>query len=239
MSHFYRRLDKAYAALEQFLTKNRKKFADICLEDDTLLLGEDPKWTLLGEEESKSRQVFPLCEGYILKVRTFPRDGFSICFPQPAINELSAFIESNNVWVLRKYGGFTKNNHFWVPEHKVVGVNVKGESVKINTCGYGFTIAEDISEGGAHTVHDSFSFDFNSITNKEAVQADYQRHIDALVAFCERPDIHVSEHRHGGYDNLLPPIKRMLFIRTKNDRGEVVLGDLDNIVFDHRTGKSS
>jgi len=178
-----------------------------------------------------SRVVLNLGEGYAAKVRPFGiRNAHHVKFKQFQ-NRTQHYIEEDNVRILRKYG-FTEENGFVVPEHKVVGIHLVNSVIKVNPQGYGVTVTEDISQDGFYGVVDFSEKLFRELQNGQALETEYERHIQALLDLYYNPKINASVNRHGPPDNPQESIERTLLVKIKDDQGEFVIGDLDNLVFD-------
>ena len=147
------------------------------------------------------------------------------------MSRLQAKQEETNVELLREYG-FTKQNGFLVPDHKIVGLRIENNQIKIDPKGIGLTIADDLSGNGTYLVSDISEVLIDDLDNAEEFTTNYQRHIEALLSFYHHPEIIGSINRHSPPENPLNSIKRMLLARVKDKVGEIAIGDLDNIFFE-------
>jgi len=236
---FYANLDNAYQEIERLFNLFRKDFPEKLLGDL-----DNRRYTPIRVPDTwspalvkgffrfyNSRIAICLGNGYVVKIRPWGNKDTSYAALRPMQNKNMNYIEEENLNVLRKFG-FTKENGFWVPEHKIVGLSLEDGRIKIDQEGYGTTIAEDLSEGGAYDVVGIEERLFTSLDNGEEFCQEYERHISALLELYHDPRIKPSINRHGTPGNPTESISRMLLARIKNNRGEIVIGDLDNLVFD-------
>ncbi|MBT5023174.1 hypothetical protein HOK51_01025 [Candidatus Woesearchaeota archaeon] len=141
--------------------------------------------------------------------------------------------EDHNVHIMRKFG-FKSKNGLYVPEHVNFGIELdkKSDKLKIDKLGWGFTLTEDLTENNTYEVTDIIPKHFSTLDNKKEFMDTYVHHMDALLNLFQNPEIHPSIRRHGTPKNPLPILSRMLFVKVKENKGKVVIGDLDNLIFD-------
>ncbi|MBI2572365.1 hypothetical protein HYV86_00740 [Candidatus Woesearchaeota archaeon] len=193
-------------------------------------------FTLEGNDNS--RAIVFLDDGYAVKMR--PRgqiDGrFHTVFCSPNQFRLTkpdhvGFQEETNAGLLKKYG-FTLENGFYLPEHRVIGLEINDGKIQVNENGVGFSITDDISEEGKYEVSDVKPYFFLGLDNGKELFESYEKHVNALLDFYRKPNIASSINRHGSVINPIRPLSRMLLVRTYQNRGEIFIGDLDNILFE-------
>ena len=109
----------------------------------------------------------------------------------------------------------------------------RGE-ISVDKTSYGIVIAEDVSENGSYQVTDVMAHHFICLKNSSELLQTYKTHIERLLEIYNDPRIKPSIHRHGKPEDPMPALSRMLLIRIKDNTGELVIGDLDNIVFDKK-----
>lgn len=240
--YFQANLPKAFAEVERRFNQFREGFEEELLAD-LFSLGLTPvdvpegyhsKKSLVGEVPVNSRVAISLGNGYIMKVRPWRGRNFDYTHFEPNQNLTQKYIEEDNVKTLRKYG-FTTENGFLVPEHKVIGIHLVDGRIKVNTEGYGVTITEDLSDGGNYEVVDFRPQLLIELQNGDALRTDYQRHIQTLFDLYNHPKIKATDNRHGQPDNPKESIDRMLMVMVKEGIGKLAVADLDNLVFDEVT----
>ncbi len=189
---------------------------------------------------STQRVVVYLPDGYAVKMRPKGQlDGkFHCIFCSP--NEFRikkpdhvGFQEEGNSELLKRYG-FSSEHGFYLPKHKVIGLEIEDNLVKVNPSGVGFSITDDISEDGKYEVTDVKSYFFLGLDNKVELFESYKGHVAALLDFYHNPHISSSIKRHGNVLNPIQPLSRMLLVRTFDNKGEIVIADLDNILFEEK-----
>lgn len=237
-SEFHRNLEKAYVGIEKELNLYRDRYPkkDILsyLDQEGASVLELPEsWSPgpLAEHRYFSRVVIPVGEGYVVKIRPLVTKSFCYFVLLPIQNRNQRYIEEESVGVLRKQG-FTHEDGFWVPEHKVVGVSLVEGRIKVDPEGYGLTISEDLTENQQYEVVEILPELFPTLENEDSFRSDYQRHIAALTELYANPNIRPTINRHTAPTNPLRAIERMLLARVREDVGEIVIGDLDNLIFD-------
>jgi hypothetical protein len=238
MNNFHTNLNNAYEAIETKFNQFRNNYAKKHTEElsNKITPVEVPKEWLPRPAErvfihGNSRATINLNNGYVVKVR--PERNKEIDYIEfiTKLSQVAAFQEETNVVTLRE-NGFTKENGFYVPNHKVIGLqNIEG-IIKIDTEGKGLTISEDISENGKYLVKDIDPIMFYQLDNKEEFLSEYKRHLDALLQLYYNPNIYATINRHGKPNNPLEPISRMLLSKIKDNKGQIIIGDLDNIMFE-------
>ena len=236
MDSFYQNLPQVYQTIEDKFNGWREKFPEQVFD-----LGPIPLTPILLDQETsafwfgkiKSRPFLGLANGYGLKFRAFviKSKPTPIEFSGNIEGTLAHHIEEDNESMLRKYG-FTRENGFWVPKHRVIGLELVEGKIKVNPQGRGFTLTEDASENGTYQVKDIIPEMFQQLQNGEEFEQSYQRHLFWLGWLYHHPEIHVSIRRHGTLENPKEAISRMLLARIKDNVGEIFIGDLDNLVFD-------
>ena len=195
-------------------------------------------FTLEGND--KQRAIVFLDNGYAVKMR--PRGqiegSFHTVFCSPNQFRLKkpkhvGFQEEANAKLLRKYG-FTSQQGYYLPEHQVIGLEIEDGGIRVNENGVGFSITDDISEGGKYKVSDVKPYFFLALDNGIALFESYKRHVEALLDFYNNPHIVASINRHGEVTNPIRPLSSMLLVRTFQNTGEIFIGDLDNILFEEK-----
>ena len=229
MQDFHSGLEGAYLALEGLLNSFRKQY-----KEDFGTFGTPitvPKDWVPNRENDHQRVCLCLDNGYAAKVLVFGREKFYYSVSNPFMSQFQAHQEEINAETLRFFG-FTKENGFYVPDHKVVGWQLNSGIVKINPKGIGIAITEDLTENGMYQVTDIRPLDFYLLSNREEFAAEYHRHLEGLLDLYRNPCVFATINRHGRPDNPIEPISRMLLKRVKDGKGEIVIGDLDNIMFE-------
>lgn len=238
MDPFYQNLPQVYKTIEdkfngwreEFVTLNPDLKESIYRSFSTVIKFTGQERVIHGQNNQASRTTINIGNGYLLKFwADFCKGG--IFAHSKGISVTSAHIEEDNEYLLRKYG-FTRENGFWVPKHRVIGLSLEDNKVKVNPAGKGFTITEDASENGAYQVKDIVPEMFQQLQNGKEFEQSYQRHMFWLGWLYHHPEIHVSIRRHGTPENPRKAISRMLLARIKDNTGEIFIGDLDNLVFD-------
>ncbi|MFC1682521.1 hypothetical protein ACFL0X_02805 [Nanoarchaeota archaeon] len=141
--------------------------------------------------------------------------------------------EEDSVRVLRDYG-FTEENGFFVPEHKVVGVSIVDGVPKVDEKRYGWVIVEDVSEGGLYEVTDVMPHHFEMLDNGREFGVAYGRNLRKLLELYNDPTIAPSVYRHGTPKNPVQTLSKMLLTKVRDNKGEIVVGDLNNVRFDRK-----
>ena len=241
MTNFQANLSTAYRRIEELLSSHREHYRELLEEHPELtnrlspiIPPEDWQPSYKGKRRGQlpSRMVLSLGEGYAVKIRVTKGRGITYLNTRLLLNTNQISIEEDNVKQLRRHG-FTKDKGFWVPDHKVVGVNIEDGLINVDEDKYGLTITEDLTEDGEYTVTDIDPTYFSTLENAQEFWDDYLRHMGALLALCYDPAINATINRHERITgNPIIPIHRTLLARIKDNRGEIVIGDLDNIVFD-------
>ncbi len=250
-STFYEGLDAAYLRLETLL--NSFRTAEIDQRVRVYNAGKPLKSLVtpidattfpikLSSSDKTGRVVLPLGEGYACKApiaQTLTENLFCLAtysLGRRGSDHASAsyFREERNQEIFRKYG-LTLQNGFYVPEHRVVGLQVENGLVRIDPEGTGVTITEDLTEGGLYVIRDVQARDFWALQNAAAFLEEYKRHMDVLNALYKNPHIDASVNRHGASADPTLSLSRMLLIRIDGNIGSLVLGDLDNIAFEEKT----
>lgn len=244
-SDFNGNIEVAYKALEKRLQKDREEaisFLDTRprlkrnferslnrlvfvnhLEDRPMI---DPRKDLAG------RVPISLGNGYIAKF--VPTEELANVFFYHFVGStLDNRFEEDNVRVLKECG-FTKENGFFVPKHKVIGVSIEKGVLKVDKKGYGWVIAEDVSEGGLYKVTDVMPHHFVMLDNCDEFRAAYERNLRKLLEAYNDPRIDPSVYRHETPIDPILTLSRMLLAKVSNKRGEIIVGDLNNIRFDKK-----
>ena len=223
------KLEKLYILIEKWIDDSKAEWEGFREE---LNSGRLP--LRLDFSLSEDRQCHLIDNGYLVKI--FPVGGpytvgknyfFASC-PLDVLSVVDKS-EENNIQLLREFG-FTKEKGFYIPEHKVVGIDLIDGKAKVNPDGSGWTITEDLSNGGEYSVTDVSPYHFAVLNNRSDFTASYIRHIQELLAFCRNPKIKVDNNSHTIH-NLPETLSRFLFTKQKNNLGEIVIGDLDNLQF--------
>lgn len=242
---FYGNLDKAYQALEERLKKDRlcaltqikgkMPKVDYELVRKFLVIVCPPKGhgPIDPRTDLAGRVALNLGNGYIAKFEpTEEMNGsFFTLASQKGCRDNS--FEEENVRVLREKG-FTQENGLYVPEHKVIGVSIVKNEVKLDTSGYGWVITEDISEGGLYTVGDVQPYHLVLLNNRQEFTEIYTRGLEMLGQLIQDPRFNPTVYRHGRPKNPIPALSKMLLSKVKDNVGKIVVGDLNNIRFDRR-----
>jgi len=181
----------------------------------------------------QNRQVVSLGNGYVLKCHlkeTIGDDKFDYYWANPDNHtEERRPDEKNASFLVEK--GFTREKGFYVPYHKDVGVEIVDGKANLDLMGSYWTITEDLSEGGEYQVTDVFPHHFATLRNREDFTASYLRHMDSLTELCNLPNVSATILNHGTPRHLPTPLSRMLLLKEKENYGQIVIGDLDHLVF--------
>ena len=236
---FFKNLDSAYKALEDLLNQSKSE-ADRSSANNQHYSMQD-KFLILGKYfpavDSNHRVPIPLGQGYLVKMkintgqyRIFNGDQTTVFYTRNfgAIG-MDKFQEANVQLLSNR--GFTKENGFYVPLHKVVGVKMVNGKAQVDPQGDGWTITEDISEGGTYHISDIAPYHFATLNNRQAFTESYWRHITKLLELCDDPSLDIDIYRHGRPKNPVEPISKMLLLKEKGNIGETVVGDLNNLEF--------
>lgn len=248
--HFYRGIQTAYRALEKRLDEDSLSFArDRVIRyhgitDESVanrcVFQFEPEERERAYRGEKGRYIIRLSEGYVAKI--LPTTLFSYkygTFVQVTIDDRhkypnsSRFQEEETLRTFRKYG-ITQENGFIVPEHKIVGVYQNGANHVVNENGSFVTVTEDLTESEMYKVTDVQPWHFATLRNKKELVGEYDAVFTALLELYNNPAITVSVNRHGTVSDPKPALSRMLFVRIKDDKGQIVIGDLDNLCFSER-----
>lgn len=256
---FFENLEPSYRALERALNTAKvevlKKYGKIAeqLGDHDLSLGipddtdvgeyiqdeflivpatyHDPDGTDYGPAK---RAVVRIGKGHLAKVVVRNRVT-NLRLDHPCYGILPRTIipnrfEERNVKVLRSRG-FTRENGFFVPEHKVVGVHLVDGAAKVDSDGEGWVIVEDASENGAYNVSDIEPYHFAILDNRAEVFESYIYHVNELLSLCRDTSLKVGFHKHGRAEEPVEPLSRMLLLKERDGMGDIVIGDLDILEF--------
>ena len=236
---FLKNMDSAYKALEDILNQSKSEVDRILgnnqrdfIQNKFLILEK-----YIPAVDSDHRVPLSLTQGYLVKmtinigyytinngktpIRFFTRDYDKI--------GMERFQEANVQLLLNR--GFTKENGFYVPLHKVVGVKIVDGKAQVDPQGDGWTITEDISEGGTYHISDIAPYHFATLNNRQAFTESYWRHITKLLELCDDPSLDIDIYRHGRPKNLIEPISKMLLLKERDNVGEIIIGDLNNLEF--------
>ncbi len=235
MDTFYTDLNKAYEAIEIKFNQFRNNYNKELVKQHITPIEVSREWLPAPEERNiirgNSRTTINLNNGYVIKVRPERNKELDYIDLITMQSEVAAFQEETNVITLRN-NGFTKENGFYIPNHKVIGLkNIEGV-IKIDREGSGLTICEDASENGKYLIRDIEPILFYQLDNKEEFLYEYQRHLNALLQLYHNPQINATIRRHGKPDNPIEPISKMLLSKVKDNKGQIIIGDLDNIMFE-------
>ncbi len=242
MDYFYENLPRAFAEAERIFNQFREGFVDKELLVELTSRGntpvvvpngyqpQKPFWDL-GLIRSNSRIAINLNNGYVMKVRPCQGDNFYYTPFRFIQNRNQDNMEEDNVRTLRKYG-FTTENGYLVPEHKVVGIHLDNDVIKVDTNGFGVTITEDLSDVGNCDVVEFEPQLLTTLQNGETLSANYQRHIQALFDLYNNPKIIATINRHAEPWDIKSSIDKMLLVVIKEDKGKLAIADLDNLIFD-------
>ena len=130
--------------------------------------------------------------------------------------------------------GFSVANGFLMPKPVEVGVGLDSSGkLNVKPRGYGWIIQEDMSCGGEYEVTDILPHHFVTLENRADFFASYRRHLEALLAFSDTCEISVRRHPSSLNDYTLA-LSKMLLARVKENRGEIFIGDFNNLVFDEK-----
>lgn len=237
MDPFYQNLPQVYQTIEDkfngWRNPNPTKIEERVMKTNTPINISEKVYDYQKIKLQSSRLALNLGEGYLLKCwcDRWVDNTCRVKILCPQISNRSAHIEEINESTLKKYG-FTRENGFWVPKHKVVGLQLENGKIKVNPSGRGFTLTEDASENGTYQVKDIQPEMFQELQNGKEFEQSYQRHMFWLGWLYHHPEIYVSIRRHGTPENPREAISRMLLARIKDNAGEIFIGDLDNLVFD-------
>ena len=241
-SDFYENLGSAYKALEEKLQidregamlfldahpDTRKKFEPLL---DLIFFVSPPKGHSINSREHLAGRIpVNLGNGYLGKF--FPEGELSNLFFYNLVgNSLDNRFEEQNMGVLRDHG-FTEENGFFVPEHKIVGISIQDRIPKVDQNGHGWAIVEDVSQGGVYEVIDIMPHHFVMLDNRVEFYEAYKRNIWKLFELYNDPTINPSVYRHGTPKNPVETLSKMLLAKVKDNKGEIIVGDLNNVRFD-------
>ncbi len=234
MESFHARLDTAYKTIETIFNQFRANygseipnpFSPVEVPENWLPAPADRNFSRVNP-----RATLKLGEGYVVKLRPQRGRGLDYIDLNPSMSRVQAIQEETNVRTLMN-NGFTKENGFYVPYHKVIGINIVDGLIKVDESGFGLTISEDVSEDGKYLVTDINPLFFYNLDNRDEFLSDYRRHIDALLDLYHNPRINATINRHWKPSNPSEPISRMLLGKIQDKKGKIVIGDLDNILFE-------
>ena len=235
---FYKNLSWAYEEIERKFTgyRSEKRFSEwrkLCETHSSDLPSVVTAIQIMDSQYQKgSRVVVPLGKGLAVKVNiTKTRGGFYITSLDKDKNFDMHFVEEEMQFRLRNYG-FTRKNGFYIPEHKIIGLKIEEDRIKVIPNGHGATIVEDMTEDGKYEVRDIREEDFWNLINREEFAKQYKRNLDALVSMINNPKIKTTIPRHGSIKECPEYLTRMLLAKIKDNVGEIFIGDLDNVCFD-------
>ena len=251
---FHQNIGYAYRALEETLDRAKQEVLDRYYEGtfgpnirptppDGVDIGQYIKdWLFIfpGAFDSvheerlglKGRIPIRIGGGYVVKIaleHSFP-NSYGNLFYRHRTNFFGRKHEESNVRFLLEHG-FTKENGFTVPDHKVVGVKLEDGKAKVDPNGNGWTITEDASENGTYNVNDIMPYHFAVLRNRYQFAEQYFRHMKLFLELCHDEKVDIYFHRHGKPDNPIPAISAMLLLKEKDGNGRVIIGDLDNLEF--------
>ncbi|HLD15306.1 MAG TPA: hypothetical protein VJB94_01880 [Candidatus Nanoarchaeia archaeon] len=237
---FLENIEEAYKALEDIIDKGSEAVPESS-KDEWFKEWIKERMLILKPNRPRSRTwiteriPFILGSGYLVKVKPDVGDemSFGKCLPLDVI-DISSFTDTRfeeiNVQVLLNYG-FTRENDFYVPKHKVIGVNRVDGKAKVDPTRYGWTITEDLTENGTYEVSDISPHHFALLKNRQEFAESYKRYITKLLGLFEDPSLDIDVCHHGRPQDPIGAVSRMLFIKEKEGIGEVFIGDLDNLEF--------
>jgi hypothetical protein len=231
MNLFEELLESSYKLLEDMLNDWRGSYR--AWKEDTLTPIMPDRAPLYPPDihHPYSRIALPLDNGLVAKVVAQRGPDFVFIYVTPQFPRQYSLREETNMHTFRTHG-FTRDNGFIVPWHKVVGLKINRGRVQVDPDSVGITIAEDISISGQYEVSDIFPSDFYRLANRDSFSRDYVRHMDALARLQARPDIKTTYYRHYDERDHAYAMSRMLLKRVKQNTGEIILGDLDCVLFE-------
>ena len=185
---------------------------------------------ILPRRHLDGRVPISLGNGYLAKF--LPEDQIAaIYFTLIENNVVDNRFEEENVRILRE-AGFTEEEGFLVPDHKVMHVKLEDGVPKVNEELYGWVIVTDLTEDGQYEVTDVMPHHFVTLDNRQEFLEAYERNLKKLQELYVDPRFDVTVYRHASPKNPSLPLSRMLLARVKDNKGEVAIGDLNNLVFD-------
>lgn len=235
-------LGEAYQRLELKLNQWGKEYGfdqatlDHILEVTPVRVSENwiPSPILRAGKRAKDpRAVINVGEGYVFKTNPSSGKIYEYVHLEGLVgNSDLHFLDEMNMRFLWRCG-LTRKNGFVIPYHKTIGLKRDEENlVTVNPKGHGHLIVEDMSDDGKYDVTDIVPWHFVGLNNAKEFYESYQKHMRLLVSLAENPSVDINHNRHGSPDNLFESFNRMLLARIKDNRGEIIIGDLDNLVFD-------
>src|SRR3989338_4450602 len=147
MSIFHARLDTAYKTIEAKFDQFRANYEGEL--SDSITPVQVPEGWLPAPADRNVVRVNPrstlnLGNGYVVKIipqRDRRLDYIDLIL---IVSESQARQEETNVRTLRN-NGFIKENGFYIPDHKVIGVKIIDGKIKVDEMGFGLTLCEDAS----------------------------------------------------------------------------------------------
>jgi hypothetical protein len=225
---FYSKLDDAYVTAAKLFSSFREEFKGVIKQGFTPVN--------IPPSIGSSRVILPLGDGLLIKFKPYYHEGVTYAQINCGVALEEDLLEEHNGKLLREFG-INEQNGFKVIDNKVVGLRLEVSLVQMNPSNKGFTITEDLTEGSKYRVDDIVPTDFFELTNRRQFLNEYQRHLSALLSLYHDPRIVATVNRHGTNDKPLEAISRMLLKKVRNNIGEIVIGDLDNIVFEEASFK--
>jgi hypothetical protein len=243
---FLKNIERAYGSLEKMLNESRKAIENMrnsinghsdYYKDRVFILC--PSTPFVIKDGHTHRTPIALGNGYIVKIAlgggtvVSSEDGHHKEFyiiDWPLLERPSDKFQEKNVQILLN-NGFVRENGFYVLPHKVVGVKIVDGEAHVDPDGNDWTIVEDVSENGKYNISDIYPYHFAQLKNRHDFIESYYRHVSKLMELYSNPNIDVDICRHGRPEKPLEPISRMLLLKEKDNLGEIIIGDLDNIEF--------
>ena len=243
VSKFEANIREAYRALEERLGEDRewaldyferrpRKIPRTGLDDTLFIRPPGDHGPIVERRDLNGRVALPLSEGYLAKF--FPESQLdSVLFILSPGNVLDNSFEEENVRVLKEHG-FIEEDGFYVPEHKVVHVDLEEDDARINDRLYGWVITEDLSEGGSCQVTDVLPHYFVSLDNRAEFFERYEANLRKLREVYDSPNLSPSVYRHASPKDPNLALSKMLLAKVKDNKGEIIVGDLNNVCFDRK-----
>lgn len=216
--------ENAYQRVESLFSRFRAKYGGNKFRTAV----ETPrKWEpapLIKLGDSNSRVVLPIGEGLVAKVRPYRGEDYDYIELDPKTTADQGRQEIWNAEILTRKG-------IEVPYHDVVGLRLDDDKIVVDPQGYGVTITKDLSHSGRYAVGDVDEL-LPRADNREEVMQQYFGLLNELFRVYNDPDVEVTVNKHGGVDDPLVPLSRMLLLVVDDQRrGRVVPADLDNLTF--------
>ncbi len=150
-------------------------------------------------------------------------------------SDLTSFEEESVCSILKSE---LSNGDFHILDHVATGIIVKNNAVVIDKSAGNCVITSDESCGG-YIVRELEPYDLlhSQLDNAEELRVSYQKHLNAFVSFLRGSyhDYNISIMRNARpSQNELHAMLKMILLKKKDKRGELFIGDLDNLLIERR-----